>query len=167
LLDLDRHASHGHLFVAEVSGRILGSGAFYPDSYVQGFGWPTGWAGGRALAGHPAARGRGVGSALLTTCEQRARHHGAPVFAFHTGSFMTGAIALYEKFGYLRAPEFDIDLNAHYGIVGTAPATAVAYLRHLSTAAAQPRHSRLNHHGERALHRGTLVGCCRSRDIDH
>jgi hypothetical protein len=32
LLDLDRHAQHGHLFVADVGGRVLGSGAYYPDS---------------------------------------------------------------------------------------------------------------------------------------
>ena len=131
LLDLDRHADHGHLYVAEADGRILGSAAFYPDSSVQDFGWPRGWAGGRALAVHPAARGRGVASALLTTCERLARNHGAPVFAFHTGSFMRHAIALYQKFGYSRAPEFDVDLNAHYGAVAAPPALAIAYSRQL------------------------------------
>jgi GNAT superfamily N-acetyltransferase len=131
LLDLERHTSHGHLVVAEAGGRVLGSAAFYPDSSVQGFGWPPGWAGGRALAVHPAARGQGVASALLKTSERLARNHGAPVFAFHTGGFMSGAIALYEKFGYSRAPEFDVDLNAHYGAVGAPPAVAIAYCRHL------------------------------------
>src|SRR3954462_12040304 len=47
LLDLDRHSSNGHLLVAEVDGRIGGSGLFYPQSSVQGLGWPPGWAGGR------------------------------------------------------------------------------------------------------------------------
>ncbi|HEY3086434.1 MAG TPA: GNAT family N-acetyltransferase [Jatrophihabitantaceae bacterium] len=156
LLDLDRHAYHGHLFVAEVRGRVIGSGAFYPDSSVHGLGWPIGWAGGRALAVHPAARGAGVARALLTTCEHIARKDGAPVFAFHAGSFMTGAIALYEKFGYRRAPEFDVDLNAHYGIVDAPPATALAYLRYLSTAAARRGHSRCTHHGDHAPQRPTL-----------
>ena len=131
LLDLDRHSHHGHLVVAEADGRVLGSGAFYPDSSVQGLGWPPGWAGGRALAVHPAARGRGVASALLKTSERLARNHGAPVFAFHTAAFMSAAIGLYEKFGYSRAPEFDVDLNAHYGAAGAPPAVAIAYCRHL------------------------------------
>jgi len=136
LLDLDRHARHGHLLVAEVAGRIRGSGAFYADSSVQGFGWPAGWAGGRGLAVHPAARGRGVAGALLSACERLAGEHGAPVFAFHTGSFMSGAILLYEQLGYHRAPQFDTDLSAHYGVAGAPPATAVAYVRYLSPATA-------------------------------
>jgi GNAT superfamily N-acetyltransferase len=145
LLDLDRHAHHGHLLVAEVDGRIRGSGAFYPDSSVQGLGWPPGWAGGRALAVHPAARGRGIAGTLLDACERLARSHGAPVFAFHTGSFMAGAILLYEQLGYHRAPEFDLNLNAHYGVAGAAPAIAVAYLRRLT--AARHDHVRRTHCG--------------------
>ncbi len=43
LLDVDRHSRHGRLLVAEVAGRVRGSGAFYPDSSVQGLGWPPGW----------------------------------------------------------------------------------------------------------------------------
>jgi GNAT superfamily N-acetyltransferase len=132
LLDLNRHARHGHLLVVDVDGRARGFGAFYPDSSVQGFGWPPGWAGGRALAVHPAARGRGVARALLSACERLARDHGAPVFAFHTASFMTNAIALYERLGYRRAPEFDIDLAARFG--GNSSFLAVAYLRHLTRA---------------------------------
>ena len=107
LLDLDTHARHGHLIVVEADGRIRGFGAFYPDASVQGFGWPPGWASGRALAVHPDARGHGVARALLAASERLARQAGAPVFAFHTASFMTGAIALYERLGYRRAPAFD------------------------------------------------------------
>jgi len=57
---------------------------------------PPGWASGRALAVHPAARGNGAARALLATGERLARQAGAPVLAFHTMSFMTGAIALYD-----------------------------------------------------------------------
>ena len=65
VLDLDQHARRGRLLVVEADGRILGFGAFYPDASVQGFGWPRGWASGRALAVHPDARGHGVARALL------------------------------------------------------------------------------------------------------
>jgi GNAT superfamily N-acetyltransferase len=132
VLDLDKHARHGRLLVVEADGRIRGFGAFYPDASVQGFGWPPGWAGGRALAVHPDARGHGVARALLAACERLARDCGAPVFAFHTASFMTGAIALYERLGYRRAPEFDFDMAARYGRFGAAPIMSIAYVRQLA-----------------------------------
>jgi ribosomal protein S18 acetylase RimI-like enzyme len=132
LLDLDTHARHGHLIVVEADGRIRGFGAFYPDASAQGLGWPPGWASGRALAVHPDARGHGVARALLAANERLARESGAPVFAFHTASFMTDAIALYDRLGFRRAREFDFDMAAHYGGTGAAPITAHAYLRQLA-----------------------------------
>jgi GNAT superfamily N-acetyltransferase len=131
LLDLGTHARHGRLLVAEVAARVQGFAAFYPDASVQGFGLPAGWASGRALAVHPAARGYGVARGLLATAERLARDSGAPVFAFHTASFMTGAIALYERLGYHRAPEFDFDMAARFGQSGAAPITSIAYIRYL------------------------------------
>jgi GNAT superfamily N-acetyltransferase len=135
LLDLDRHAAHGQLLVADVDGRVSGFGAFYPDIGVQDLGWPPGWAGGRALAVDPRARRHGVARAMLAACEARARALDAPVFAFHTISFMTTAVALYEGLGYRRAPDYDVDLNGHYGVPDAAPLRAIAYRRDLL-----PRH---------------------------
>ncbi len=134
LLDLETHARHGILVVAEAGGVVLGSGAFYCDTHVQGFGWPAGWSGGRGLAVHPAARGRGVAQALIAECERLAREVGAPVFAFHTAAFMSHAVRLYDHLGYQRAPEYDVDLAAHYGIHGLAPIPLLAYRRDLTTA---------------------------------
>lgn len=131
LLDFERHSRHGQLIVAELDGTVRGSGAFYPDVSVQGLGWPRGWAGGRALAVHPEARGHGVAQALLAAAECLARHHGAPVFALHTASFMTTAIALYDRSGYRRAPEFDRDLGAFFGLAGQATFRSIAYIRDL------------------------------------
>ena len=132
VLDLEKHARHGRLFVVETDGWVCGFGAFYPDATVQGLRWPAGWASGRALAVHPAARGNGVARTLLATCERLAREAGAPVFAFHTASFMTKAIALYERLGFLRAPEFDFDMAGRYSRFGAAPIMSIAYLRHLT-----------------------------------
>ena len=131
LLDLDRHSAYGQLLVAEVNGRVSGFGAFYPDIGVQGLGWPQGWAGGRALAVDPGARRRGVARALLAACEARARALAAPVFAFHTVAFMTTAIALYERLGYRRAPNYDVELNGYYGVPDAAPLRVIAYRRDL------------------------------------
>ena len=133
VLDVERHARHGRWFIVENDGQVRGAGAFYPDASVQGFGLPPGWAGGRALAVHPAARGRGVARALLATCERLARDSGAPAFAFHTASFMTSAIAVYERLGYRRAPEFDFDMAARFGGPAAAPIMSIAYFRCLNT----------------------------------
>ena len=130
LLDLDRHARDGELCVALVDGEIVGYAAFYPDATAQGLGWPRGWASGRGLAVHPCHRGHGVAAALLRELEQRTRESGAPVFAFHTSRFMGTARALYRRMGYERAPEFDRDMNAHFGAAaGARPWPALAYLK--------------------------------------
>jgi hypothetical protein len=164
LLDVDRHAHHGHLVVAEVNGRILGSGAFYPDSCVRA---SAGQPAGPAVAPSRCTQPLGV-RASRRRCSPLARtlhaKIGRPCSHSIPAAFMTGAIALYEKFGYSRAPEFDVDLNAHHGIVGAAPATAFAYLRYLSAPAARPGHSRCTHHGDHAPQRARPVGCVRSRN---
>jgi predicted N-acetyltransferase YhbS len=131
LLDLKTHTRFGTLLVAELDGVVQGSVAFYCDSHVQGFGWPAGWAGGRGLAVHPAARGSGVAHALIAACEQLAGATGAPVFAFHTAAFMSAAVRIYDQLGYERAPEYDLDLAAHYGVHGLAPIPVIAYRRDL------------------------------------
>ncbi|QKV75834.1 DHA2 family efflux MFS transporter permease subunit [Amycolatopsis sp. Hca4] len=133
LLDLDRHARLGQLLVAEVGGKIAGYAAFYPDATVQNLGWPGGWASGRGMGVHPGFRGRGVADALMAALEDRARASGAPVFAFHTSGFMTAALALYARLGYRRAPEFDRDMNAHYGLNACRPWPALAYRKDLPT----------------------------------
>ena len=127
LLDLDRHARHGVLLVAVIDGDIAGYAAFYPDASLQRLGWPAGWAGGRGLVVHPGYRRFGVAAALLSELERRGHVAGAAAFAFHTSSFMTAAIPLYERLGYRRAPEFDIDMNTHYGSTAAKPWTAIAY----------------------------------------
>jgi len=134
LLDLEMHAAHGPLLVAEVDGRIVGTAAFYPDAFKQGLGWPHGWAGGRALSVHPAARGRGAAQALLAHVEGLVILAGRRVFAFHTAEFMTDAVSLYEHLGYRRAPDFDTDLGAHYGIRTERPVVLIAYRRELRSA---------------------------------
>ena len=138
LLDLDRHARNGELLVATVDGAIAGYAAFYPDATAQGLGWPPGWASGRGLAVDPRRRGRGVAAALMADFECRARQVGAPVFAFHTAGFMTTARALYERLGYCRAPAFDRDMNAHYGVRTTQGWTALAYRKHVAAGSAPP-----------------------------
>ena len=132
LLDLDTHARHGRLFVVEAGERVCAFAAFYPDASVADSVWPPGWASGRALVVHPDARGNGAARALLAVGEHLALQAGAPVLAFHTHSYMTGAIAVYERLGYRRAPDFDFDLAARYGRPGAKPIPVFAYVGYLT-----------------------------------
>jgi GNAT superfamily N-acetyltransferase len=152
LLDLETHERHGRLLVVEADERVCAFGAFYPDASDQGVGLPPGWASGRALAVHPAARGRGVAATLLATGERLALEAGSPVLAFHTYAFMAVAVALYERHGYRRAPEFDFDMAARCGLSGAAPITALAYLRNLTDLHAYPHGMRRARRSARFTH---------------
>jgi GNAT superfamily N-acetyltransferase len=121
-LDLGTHASYGRLLVAGTQEGVRGFAAFYPDASVQGSGFAAGWAGVRALAVYPGAGWLGVARVLLAACEHLAAEAGALVLAIRSASFMTDAIASYERLGYRRAPEFD----------GTAPVRSVAHVRYVA-----------------------------------
>ena len=152
VLDLEKHASQGRLLVVEANERVCAFAAFQPDASVQGVGFPPGWASGRALAVHPAVRGHGVARALAAAVEHLAQDSGSPVFAFHTYSFMTSAIALYEHLGYRRAPEFDFDMAARLGLSGAAPITAMAYLRCLTRVHMHTHGMRRTHCSAESVH---------------
>jgi ribosomal protein S18 acetylase RimI-like enzyme len=61
----------------------------------------------RMLATAAPARGRGVGEALVRACIDRARRAGAPRLVLSTGVEMVPAHRLYERIGFVRAPERD------------------------------------------------------------
>jgi GNAT superfamily N-acetyltransferase len=54
----------------------------------------------------PAARGTGVAVALMATVEESARDHGRRRMILECGAKQPEAIALYEKLGYQRIPDF-------------------------------------------------------------
>ncbi|RXI96661.1 GNAT family N-acetyltransferase [Anaerobacillus alkaliphilus] len=106
------------LIVAELNGEILGSVALFPakiDAYegrVQELDYPEI----RMLAVAPAARGKGVASALVTECVNRTKAKGYSTIGLHTGEFMKNAMKLYEKFGFERLPKYDF-VPANDGVV--------------------------------------------------
>jgi GNAT superfamily N-acetyltransferase len=132
LLDLDTHARQGRLLVVEADQWVCAFGAWYPDASDLGVGLQPGWASGRALAVHPAARGNGAARALMAAGERLTCEAGAPGLAFYTVSFMTGAIALYERLGYRRAPEYDFDWSALHSRSAAVPIMAFVFVRDLT-----------------------------------
>jgi GNAT superfamily N-acetyltransferase len=133
LLDLERHAARGRLLVAVLEEAVVGSVAVYSDATRMGHGWPAGWASGRGLAVHPAARRHGVAPILLSASTRTAAQHGATTFAFHTAEFMTEAIALYHRMGYLRTPEYDADFGMLFGQLTDTALRSLAFHRRIRT----------------------------------
>ena len=61
----------------------------------------------RMLGVAATARGQGIGEALARACVERARAAGARRIWLHTEPFMQAAHRLYERLGFVRAPEKD------------------------------------------------------------
>ncbi len=95
--------------VAERAGTLVGSVLLYPPlaNAYSGVSVGVGWPEVRLMAVAPSARGQGVGTALLRECERRARRTGATTLGLHTMDVMRAALRLYEREGFIRAPELD------------------------------------------------------------
>lgn len=95
--------------VAEIDGKIVGSVVLFPaktDAYrglVEEMDYPEI----RMLAVTPEARGKGLGTALISECVRRTKAKGFNSIGLHTGEFMEKAIQLYEYLGFERLPQFD------------------------------------------------------------
>ena len=131
LADVAGRARDADVLVADAGAELLGTVTYYPDAARQGHGWPEGFAGVRALAVSPKARGLGLGGILLWACLERARAQRTSAVGLHTAPFMSDAIRLYERSGFRRASEYDFEAGDP-----SAPADArlrvVAYTRRLA-----------------------------------
>lgn len=95
--------------VALDDGAIVGSVLLFPPS-IQAYAFSeerAAWPEVRLLAVAPEARGKGVGEALVNECIRRAIAIGAHELGLHTSRSMRSAMRLYERMGFVRAPERD------------------------------------------------------------
>ncbi len=98
----------GVLLVVLYRGELAGAVKFYPDASQAGLGqWPAGSASIRLMAVDPQKRGLGLGTRLVEECIRRARELKIATIFLYTGEFMHGARKIYERLGFVRAPEFD------------------------------------------------------------
>jgi ribosomal protein S18 acetylase RimI-like enzyme len=74
----------------------------------------------RMLATALAARGRGVGEALVRACIERGRERGRPAIVLSTKPIMTDAQRLYERIGFVRTPERDWEYRPGKGLLAYA-----------------------------------------------
>jgi ribosomal protein S18 acetylase RimI-like enzyme len=127
LCDLNQRLVGGELLVATLGGAIVGTATFHPDPLVGHFAWPTGWTSIRAVGGEPGCRGHGIAEQLLRACIARAVGLGATAVGLHTAHFMTSAVALYERLGFRRTPELDVDAAELVEADGRTAPLAIAY----------------------------------------
>lgn len=103
----ERAAGADLVVAADASGELLGTVTFA----LAGSAWAEisvpGEAEFRMLAVAPLARGRGVGAALARWCVERARDHGCTAVVISTMTRMHTAHRIYERMGFVRAPERD------------------------------------------------------------
>ena len=115
LTDVASRATVAVVLVAVDESATLLGGITYvpgPGPYAE-FEGPDD-AGIRMLAVAAGARGRGVGTALVQACIDRARSEGRRRLWLHTTARMVAAHRLYGRLGFRRAPEHDRALpDAH------------------------------------------------------
>jgi GNAT superfamily N-acetyltransferase len=99
--------------VAEREGRIVGTVLLYPAGAVfpnrADGGAAARWPEVRLLAVDPAARGQGVGDALMRACMHRAWAEGSRALTLHTTPMMAAAMRLYTRMGFVHVPELDFE----------------------------------------------------------
>lgn len=108
LRDVGTRSQHADVLVAvDPDGTVLGGVAFVggPGPFANIAGEDE--AEFRTLAVAPAGRGRGVGTALVRECIDRAGALGRHRLVLSTQTAMHSAHRIYERFGFTRAPERD------------------------------------------------------------
>ena len=96
-------------FVAEQAGAVLGGGGIFPTP-----GLPPDTVELVKLYLLPAARGRGVGKALINNCLQAARAAGYTRVYLETMPELTQAVPLYEQLGFTYLPQ-PLGDSGHFG----------------------------------------------------
>ncbi len=109
LRDAARRDREAEVWVAtpDDSEEILGSVTICPEGSVWREIAEPGEGEFRMLAVAPAARGRGVGAALVDLVVERFRRDGALTIVMSTLPVMRSAHRIYEAVGFVRAPELD------------------------------------------------------------
>ena len=95
-------AVDGDLLVAECAGRVVGAVVHVGPGRPRSDIYPDDWSVIRMLVVDPAARGGGIGRALVAATLERARRAGSPAIGLHTSPIMATALRLYESIGFVR-----------------------------------------------------------------
>lgn len=93
-------AREAELILAVDDDALVGAVGYVPPTAPKDDCFEPAWSVLRMLSVAPAARGRGVGAALIDECVRRARRDSAPVLALYTSPVMRVALPIYERRGF-------------------------------------------------------------------
>ncbi|MGJ9457790.1 GNAT family N-acetyltransferase [Oceanobacillus sp. CF4.6] len=103
--------NNAKIYVTELDGRIVGSVVLFPPS-IQAYEFSENvqeYPEIRMLSVDPDIRGRGIGKALVEHCLNVSREEKHAQIGLHTAFFMKQALSLYERMGFKRLPELDLE----------------------------------------------------------
>jgi predicted N-acetyltransferase YhbS len=104
------------VLVAERDNRIVGTVALFRPGAKGTQTWLPNTADLRHLATDPALHGQGLSGPLLDETERIARGWGVDAISLHVRRGLKGVMALYERRGYRRAPEGDLELPGNVSL---------------------------------------------------
>lgn len=105
-----KRALGAEIWVAEREGRVVGTVTVWRPGAARSEAWVKGAADLRQLAVSGAVRGSGVSTLLMDHAESWVRAQGYPGVCLHVRRGAGGVRSVYEKRGYQRRPEGDLDL---------------------------------------------------------
>jgi GNAT superfamily N-acetyltransferase len=109
----------GALIVVAEGGVLVGSALLVPPLLSPPPGRaPQPYPEIRLVAVAPSARRRGVAVTLLNACIERTRAAGFDAIGLHSTRYMGDAIRIYERIGFVRAPEHDFQTPAGVLVMG-------------------------------------------------
>jgi GNAT superfamily N-acetyltransferase len=114
-----RDPASGALIIAVEGATLVGSALLVPPQLNP----PPGRAAQpypeiRLVATAPAARRRGIGTAVVNACIQRSRAEGYRTVGLHSTQYMADAIRIYERLGFVRATEHDFQTPGGVLVMG-------------------------------------------------
>ncbi|MCI0569466.1 MAG: GNAT family N-acetyltransferase [Myxococcaceae bacterium] len=96
------------VLVAELEGQVVGTVSLFPPGASGSEAWVPGAADLRHLATAPSVHGRGLSGPLMDAAEELARRWGVTAVCLHVRKGVEGVARLYQRRGYVRAPEGDL-----------------------------------------------------------
>ena len=117
LVEVAERAAHGRIVVAELDGALVGCLTFVDDPSSELYEWhDPAFTCIRMFGVATAAQGRGVGAAMLQWCIDETRRLGRAGIGLHSITEMKTAQRMYERFGFVRRPEFDFEVPDTIGL---------------------------------------------------
>lgn len=98
------------VWVAELKGRVVGTVALFAPGAEGSEAWIPNAADLRHLATDPSLHGQGLSVPLLEAAEQRAADWNVDAICLHVRRAATGVARMYQRRGFVRAPEGDLKL---------------------------------------------------------